>query len=167
MSSLPGIRDPETGAFSREYFDEVISREIEWARRRGKPLSVLSILIANWDALAAANPGAASSTAASLASLVKANLRETDFVFRWQADELIGLLVEADLVVCKKKVELFGMIFRPWRDGRGPIPTAVRVRLGASTMEEGIEFAGVLQAARAAARNESGERPVISVPLPA
>ena len=37
-------------------------------------------------------------------------------------------------------------------------------RVGASTLEEGMEFAGVLHAARSAAREGSGEKPAFSPP---
>ena len=42
-----------------------------------------------------------------------------------------------------------------WRDGLGPVPAAVKVRIGASTHDRDVVFAAVLQAARAAARRQT------------
>ena len=153
------IRDRETGAYTREFFDEIIGREVERARRHRHTLSVLSVLLANWDEVVAGSSlPAATAAMAAAANVIHASVRETDFVFRWQADEFVLLLVQADLAACARKVEQFGNSFRPWREGRGPVPTPLRFRVGGSMLEEGVVFAGVLQAARAAARERSGEK---------
>lgn len=170
MSSSPSgpvvrIRDRETGAYTREFFDEIVPRELERARRHHHTLSVLSVLVVNWgDVLAKGGAETGAAAMAEAASVLHASVRETDFVFRWQDDEFVILLIEADLAACAQKVEQFGTSFRAWRDGKGPVAASVRFRVGASTLEEGMEFASVLQAARGAARETSGEKPAFSPP---
>jgi acetylornithine/succinyldiaminopimelate/putrescine aminotransferase len=47
MGGDTGIRDVVTGLYVREYFDDVIARELERSRRHGIHLSVLSVVLAN------------------------------------------------------------------------------------------------------------------------
>ena len=159
------IRDRETGAYTREFFDEIIGREVERARRHRNTLSVLSVLLANWQEIVAKSGLEAGTTVmAEAANVLHVSVRETDFVFRWQADEFVLLLIQADLAACARKVEQFGTSFRPWREGKGPVALPLRFRVGASTLEEGVVFAGVLQAARAASRERSGEKTAFTPP---
>ena len=165
MASWAQIRDPETGVYTREFFDEIIGRELEHAKRHGHVLSVISFLLLEWDQLAAtAGPAAATALLSSAGSTLQANLRATDLLCRWAEDEFVALLVAADIEACRQKIRLFGSLFRPWRDGKGPVPVPLRIRVGAAMLEEGLEFAAVLQAARQAARDQSGERPAFNVP---
>jgi GGDEF domain-containing protein len=79
-------------------------------------------------------------------------VRETDHLFRWEADEFLLLLFGADGAACAQKVQQLDQLFRSWRDGGGPVPVGVRIRVGGATHESDIVFASVLQAARAMAR---------------
>jgi diguanylate cyclase (GGDEF)-like protein len=165
MASWAQIRDPETGVYTREFFDEIIGRELEHAKRHGHVLSVLSFLLLGWDELTvSAGPTGATGLLSSAASTLQANLRATDLLCRWAEDEFVALLVAADIEACRQKIRLFGTLFRPWRDGKGPIPLPLKIRVGAAMLEEGLEFAAVLQAARQAARVQSGERPTFTAP---
>jgi len=157
MSGETGIRDLLTGLYTRDYFDEVIGREIERSRRYNTALSVLSVVLTNHSTLLA-NSGEDVANAAVIESArtLLANIRESDLVFRWEDDEFLVLLCEADIGVCGKKVQQLGALFRPWRDGLGPVKgVPVKVRIGASTHDKDIVFPAVLQAARAAARNQT------------
>jgi diguanylate cyclase (GGDEF)-like protein len=163
MASWAQIRDPETGVYTREFFDEIIGRELEHAKRHGHVLSVLSFLLLEWDELTVrTGPTGAVALLSAAASTLQANLRATDLLCRWAEDEFVALLVAADIEACRQKILLFGTLFRPWRDGKGPVPLPLRIRVGAAMLEEGLEFAAVLQAARQASRAPSGERPALS-----
>jgi two-component system cell cycle response regulator len=161
---LPLIRDPRSGAYSRAFFDEIIERELERARRHNVILSVLAVVLADWNSLAREeNAGTVDGLARTLANTLLANFRMTDFLFRWEDDEFLALLVEADHEACKLKVAQLGEVFQPWREGKGPVARALKVRAGAATLTGDREFAGVLQLARAAARDASGEFPAVRV----
>ena len=160
----PLIRDPKSGAYSRAFFDEIIERELERARRHKVNLSVLSVVLTNWKLFADdEKAGVVDSVVQTVANTLRVNLRLTDFLFRLEDDEFLVLLVEADHEACKLKVAQLGEVFRPWREGKGPIARPLKVRAGAATLTGNREFAGVLQLARAAARDSSGEMPAIRV----
>jgi diguanylate cyclase (GGDEF)-like protein len=147
-----GIRDQQTGCYSRGYFDEVIGRELERAKRHGFALSVLSIVL---DLGSLSTDGARESAldlVAAAGSVLASNTRDTDLVFRWEVDEFLVLLFEADAAACQTKTAVLNGLFDAWRAGDGPSVRPVRIGIGAATLEEGRVFAGVLQAARAAAR---------------
>ena len=152
MSGETGIRDLVTGLYTRDYFDEVIGRELERARRHGIDLSVLSAVVVNRPELVERDAFLADQVLASAGKHIQINVRETDYVFRWEDDEFLVLLFEADAIACARKVTQLNSVFRPWREGKGPYRVPVRIRFGGATHDRDIVFAGVLQAARAIAR---------------
>ena len=152
MSADTGIRDAVTGLYVREYFDDVIARELERSRRHEIALSVVSAVIVNAAEVAAAGEEATTSVLVEMARELQRNVRETDHLFRWEADEFLLLLFGADAAACELKVRQLDRLFRPWRDGAGPVSVPVRVRVGGTTHDSDLVFASVLQAARDAAR---------------
>ena len=152
MSADTGMRDAVTGLYVREYFDDVIARELERSRRHGIALSVVSAVIVNVADVSATGEETATSVLVEMARVLQQNVRETDHLFRWEEDEFLLLLFEADAAACELKVRQLDQLFRPWRDGAGPVPVPVRVRVGGATHDDDLVFASVLQAARATAR---------------
>lgn len=152
MSADTGIRDSVTGLYVREYFDDVIARDLERSRRHGIPLSVVSVVIRDFGAVDAGGDEAMLSVLVEVARELGRNVRETDYLFRWEADEFLLLLFGADAAACEQKVQHLDHLFRAWRDGGGPIPAGARIRVGGATHEDDLVFASVLQAARATAR---------------
>jgi diguanylate cyclase (GGDEF)-like protein len=152
MAADTGIRDVVTGLYVREYFDDVIARELERSRRHGIALSVVSVVLLDWPRVAEAGEETAFAVLGEAAKALQRSVRETDHLFRWEDDEMLVLLFEADAAACAQKVRQLDLVFRPWRDGGSAVPVPVRVRIGGATHEEGLEFASVLQAARALAR---------------
>jgi diguanylate cyclase (GGDEF)-like protein len=153
MAADTGIRDVVTGLYVREYFDDVIARELERSRRYGIALSVISVVILDWPRVAQAGEETAFAVLGEAAKALQRSVRETDHLFRWEDDEFLVLLFEADATACEQKVRQLDQVFRPWRDGGGgAVPVPVRIRVGGAAHEEGVEFASVLQAARALAR---------------
>lgn len=152
MGGDTGIRDVVTGLYVREYFDDVIARELERSRRHGIRLSVVSVVLASLSEAAEAGEETALSVVLETARELQRNVRETDHLFRWEEDEFLLLLFEADRDACARKVRQLDAVFRPWRDGGGPVAIPVRVRVGGATHEEDLVFATVLQAARESAR---------------
>ena len=156
MASDTGIRDLVTGLYVREYFDDVIARELERFRRHGIALSVVSAVIANYAEVAEAGEETAFAVLGETARSLQRNVRETDHLFRWEEDEFLILLFEADAAACDLKVQQLDQLFRAWRDGGGPVPVPVRIRVGGATHEKDLVFASVLQAARESARPGGG-----------
>lgn len=152
MAPDTGIRDVVTGLYVRDYFDDVIARELERSRRHGIALSVISVVISNFGEIEAQSEETATTVLVETARELQRNVRETDHLFRWEEDEFLILLFEADAAACSQKVHHLEPLFRPWRDGSGPVSVPVRLAIGGAVHEDGIEFASVLQAARALAR---------------
>lgn len=156
MSGETGIRDLLTGLYTRDYFDEVIGRELERSRRHDIALSVLSVVLVNRATiLAEREDDAADQALAEVGKALQLNVRGTDSIFRWGDDEFLVLLFEADAAACRKKVAQLGALFAAWREGNGPLPFPIKVRVGAATHDKDVVFAAVLQAARSAARNQT------------
>jgi diguanylate cyclase (GGDEF)-like protein len=155
MLGETGIRDAVTGLYTRDYFDEIIGRELERSRRHDLALSVLSVVLVNRAALKDRDEEMADQALAAVGRELQHNVRETDHLFRWEDDELLVLLFEADAPAAAQKLQQLVQLFRPWRDGLGPFPVPIRVRLGGATHEKDIVFAAVLQSARAAARQQA------------
>ena len=159
-----GIRDLRSGAYSRAFFDEIVDREVERSRRHGSVLSILSIVLANWPEFSASLSAAARDDAVrTVTNTLLANLRMTDYLFRWEEDEFLALLIEANLDGCKVKVARLAATFRPWREGKGPLTQRLKMRIGAGVLGPGLAFPAVLQMSRQAARDASGEMPVLRV----
>lgn len=156
MSGETGIRDLLTGLFTRDYFDEVIGRELERSRRHNIALTVLSVVLSNRASLlATAGEDETNQVIAQTAKTLQANVRETDSVFRWEEDEFIVLLFQTDAAAGAKKVQQLASLFRPWRDGDGPTQFPVKIRIGAATHDKDVVFPAVLHAARAGARQQT------------
>ena len=153
MAADTGIRDVVTGLYVRDYFDDVIARELERSRRHHIALSVVSVVVEDLAGIGArGGEEAVVSVLVETARELQRNVRETDLAFRWEDDELLVLLYEANAAACAQKVTQLDELFRPWRDGSGPVPVPVRLGIGGATHESGIVFASTLQAARASAR---------------
>jgi GGDEF domain-containing protein len=121
-------------------------------------------VLANWAEFSATlEPPGLEGALHTLANTLQANLRLTDYLFRWEEDEFLALLVEANLDGCKMKVARLAETFRPWREGKGPLPQRLKVRVGAGVLGPGLVFPAVLQMSRQAARDTSGEMPVLRV----
>ena len=155
MGGETGIRDLVTGLYARDYFDEIIGRELERSRRHDIALSVLSVVVVSDAETRRKDPQAADEVLAQAAKHLQSSVRETDHVFRWEEDEFVILLFEADAIACARKVQQLNALFRPWREGGGPIPVPLKLRIGGATHDKDVVFAGVLQAARAIARMQT------------
>ncbi len=159
MSADTGIRDAVTGLYVREYFDDVIARELERSRRHDIALSVVSIVILNAADVARVGEETALAVLVETARELQRQVRETDHLFRWEDDEFLLLLFGADAVACGLKVKQLDHIFRPWRQSAGPVPVPVRIRVGGATHRSDLVFPAVLQAARESARFGGAGRP--------
>ncbi len=91
------IHDPLTGLYNRRYLDDVLKREMARSRRYGHPIS---LLIIDLDGFHRVNDTmghlAGDRVLAQIAALIKDELREADFVFRFGGDEFLILMPETN-----------------------------------------------------------------------
>src|ERR1035441_9101354 len=167
------IRDPHSGAYSRAFFDEIIERELERARRHGVVLSVMSVVLSDWDAFVHAEPASTvDGVVRTIANTLLTNLRLTDFLFRWEDDEFLALLVEADLEACKLKVARLGGRSSHGARGRAPRPGRSRYApepppsLGTSSSRASSRSPALPRATRPVSSPRSGFEREIDAQLP-
>mgnify|MGYP005839089613 CR=1 FL=1 len=100
-------RDPLTGLFNRRYFNEVIGRELERARRYGHHLAFLMI---DLDGFREVNNTyghlKGDEVLRQIAALLVKNVRGTDIVFRYGGDEFLILMPETDGEAAQAAVRL-------------------------------------------------------------
>lgn len=82
--------DRVTGLFNRQYFDEIIQREIAKSARYGTPLSMIMIDLDNFKQLNDTRGHLAGDRALSeIARTIRENIRSSDIAARWGGDEFI------------------------------------------------------------------------------
>jgi diguanylate cyclase (GGDEF)-like protein len=101
-----GVRDPLTGLYNRNFFNDVIRRELANSRRYGSPLSVL---LADVDRFKEINDVKGHAAGDEVLKFVAAYLiscvRDSDYVFRWGGDEFLVLLTRTDETGGAQKAE--------------------------------------------------------------
>jgi diguanylate cyclase (GGDEF)-like protein len=122
-----GVRDPLTGLYNRNHFNDVIRRETANVRRYGTPLSVL---LADLDRFKQINDiqghAAGDEVLKFVASYLTDQVRENDYVFRWGGDEFLILLPRTDEgSAAAKAVEIASGL--PAIPGTGQIKPALSV----------------------------------------
>ncbi len=87
------ITDPLTTCYNRRFFDEVIGRELQHHERHHTPLSLLFLDV---DHFKAVNDTFGHETGdlvlRYVATFLKQNVREADYLFRWRGDEFLVLM---------------------------------------------------------------------------
>ena len=87
------ITDPLTTCYNRRFFDEVIGRELQRRERHHTPLSLLFLDV---DHFKAVNDTFGHETGdlvlRYVATFLKRNVREADYLFRWGGDEFLVLM---------------------------------------------------------------------------
>ncbi len=91
------IKDELTGLYNRRYFNQVLPREIERAKRYDNPLSFIMYDIDHFKKVND-NFGhqAGDMVLKTISDIVLKNIRNVDFVFRIGGEEFVILLIETD-----------------------------------------------------------------------
>jgi diguanylate cyclase (GGDEF)-like protein len=101
------VTDALTGCFNRRFFDEVISRELRQHRRLRMPLSILFL---DCDRFKLVNDtrghDMGDRVLQAIAGVLKARVREADYVFRWGGDEFMVLMSCDELQAAAKAREI-------------------------------------------------------------
>ena len=101
-----GVRDPLTGLYNRNHFNDVIRRELANVRRYGISLSVL---LSDVDRFKQINDlkghAVGDEVLVFVANYLTGSVRESDFVFRWGGDEFLILLPRTDEGSAAQKAE--------------------------------------------------------------
>lgn len=98
------ITDQLTGCYNRRFFDEIGPRELERQRRYEHPLSVMFIDVNHFKRINDTHGHKAGDAILQrVAAVLRQQLRQSDYIFRWGGDEFVALL-GCDLVEATRKV---------------------------------------------------------------
>ena len=114
------IRDPLTGLYNRRYFNEIIGRELERARRLGYSLAFLMLDLDNFrrvNNLYGHLKG--DEVLRAVAKLLVENVRASDMVFRYGGDEFLILMPKTSGEESQKVIERLRRALRRWNKGSG------------------------------------------------
>ncbi len=100
------IRDPLTGLFNRRYLEESLERELERARRRGSPASVLMLDVDHFKRFNDTHGHAAGDTLLSAIGLeLKNAVRREDIPCRYGGEELAVIMPDAPLDIAASRAQ--------------------------------------------------------------
>jgi len=87
------ITDPLTGCHNRRFFEEIKRRELQRHRRYQAPLSVVFVDLDHFKRLNdTLGHAVGDQTLTAIGTLLRQNVRESDYVIRWGGDEFLLLL---------------------------------------------------------------------------
>jgi diguanylate cyclase (GGDEF)-like protein len=144
------ITDPLTGCHNRRFFDEIERREMQRLRRYGSPISVVFVDVNHFKQL---NDTLGHDTGDDilrmLGTLLRKQVRESDYVIRWGGDEFLLLLTCAVPEAERKAEELKAAFDRARDEAQLPVSVGLSVGVAAvpaesGTLTEAIRLADIL-----------------------
>ena len=132
-------RDGLTGLYNHRYFNELMARETERARRHRQPLSLMLFDIDHFKAVNDAHGHqAGDEVLRHLAKRVLTIMRTSDRVARYGGEEFAVILPMTDLAGCKVFAERLRRQIEEMRVEIGGIAIRITVSLGLTTCEPGM-----------------------------
>ncbi len=123
------ITDSLTGCYNRRFFDQIERREIQRHRRYASPLSVLFVDIDRFKHLNdTMGHDTGDATLRAIGELLRAHVRESDYVIRWGGDEFVLLLTCAPDQAGRKAAEL--KVAWEHHPAVAGLPAGVRLSIG-------------------------------------
>jgi len=135
------ITDPLTGCYNRRFFDEIGRREMQRFRRYGKPLAVVFVDINRFKYLNDRfGHDTGDTVLRTLGSMLRRQVRQSDYVIRWGGDEFLLLLTCTATEAAGKAGELKAA-FALEREAAG-LPADTGLSIGVSEVEATAETLG-------------------------
>ena len=127
------IRDPLTGLFNRRFLEETLEKELQRAKRKGRPLAVIFLDIDHFKRFNDQfGHDAGDSVLRSLADKLRAHFRTEDVICRYGGEEFAVILPEATLQDALVRAEALRVATRESK------PVHHAVELGEMTVSAGI-----------------------------
>jgi diguanylate cyclase (GGDEF)-like protein len=132
------ITDPLTGCYNRRFLDEVAPRELERQRRYRQPLSVMFIDINDFKPINdRLGHQVGDRVLQHVAAIVRQQLRQSDYVFRWGGDEFVVILACDAAEASRKAAALkWALANAPLDDLKADVPVTVSVGVVAVAPED-------------------------------
>jgi diguanylate cyclase (GGDEF)-like protein len=123
------ITDPLTGCHNRRFFDEIERREMQRHRRYGAPVSVVFVDVNHFKRLNdALGHDMGDRVLKALGTMLRRQVRESDYVIRWGGDEFL-LLLTCGLAEAQRKAADLKLAFERERDA-SDLPADVGLSIG-------------------------------------
>jgi diguanylate cyclase (GGDEF)-like protein len=101
------VTDPLTRCYNRRFLDEIAHHELQQHRRYGLPLSILYVDIDHFKAINDTRGHQTGDTVLqTVGTILRAQTRQADYVFRWGGDEFLVLLSADETLARAKAVEI-------------------------------------------------------------
>ena len=128
------IMDPLTGCHNRRFFDEIQRREIQRHRRYGAPLSVVFVDVNRFKRLNdTMGHDTGDQVLKAIGALLRAHVRESDYVIRWGGDEFL-LLLTCGIDDAKRKATELKEAFRLQNNG-DTLPDGIGLSIGVAAAD--------------------------------
>ena len=174
------VRDPLTNVYNRGFFDEALEKYVAFAKRAGRPLSMMMLDIDYFKRVNDTYGHTEGDRVLKIiAATISASLRASDYVCRYGGEEFAVLLPQTDLeqasVLAERIVaEVPHALAEGWR-GAGTMPVTVTIGVAEFPIDaaDGAELVRSadrrLYAGKAAGRNRVAytDYPVFGSPSPA
>ncbi|MBX3186218.1 MAG: diguanylate cyclase [Labilithrix sp.] len=134
------MRDPLTNLYDRRFFQETGTRELERARRYGRPLSLAMIDVDHFKSKNDAHGhGVGDELLVALAKIASRELRQSDLLARYGGEELVILFPETDLEEAARVTErLRATVARePFATSAGPLALTVSGGVVGAVLRDG------------------------------
>ncbi len=148
MHRQMAILDPLTEVYNRRYFEELIKKEVERARRHDKPLSLIIIDMDNFkDINEKYGHSAGDHVLQEVARLLKSTFRSTDSIIRYGGDEFIVLLPETGADGSRAAVRKLRTRLGEWNQKSEILDCSLGFSVGWATFTRELDFNEVLNEA--------------------
>lgn len=148
MHRQMAILDPLTEVYNRRYFEELVKKEVERARRHGKPLSLIIIDMDNFkDINEKYGHSAGDRVLQEVARLLKSTFRSTDSIIRYGGDEFVILLPETGAEGGRAAVRKLRTRLGEWNQQGDILDCSLGFSVGWATFTRELDFNEVLNEA--------------------
>ena len=125
--------DPLTGCHNRRFFDEIERREMQRHRRYGSPISVVFVDVNHFKQLNdTLGHDVGDDILRMLGTLLRKQVRESDYVIRWGGDEFL-LLLTCSVPEAERKAEELKLAFERERE-QANLPANVGLSVGVAAV---------------------------------
>lgn len=142
------IRDALTGVHNRNYFNEIISNEIERTRRYGQKFSIVIMDVNNFKQINDTHGHLIGDwILKECASILNRSVRATDILVRFGGDEFLVVTPETDVMECDALISRVNENMAEWNERHSNLDYTLSVSIGCAMFKEGRDLLEVINEA--------------------
>ncbi len=145
---LMAVRDPLTGVYNRNFFNEIIANEIERTKRYGDKFSIVILDIDNFKTIND-NYGhlIGDWILKECTSVLRKAVRSSDLLVRFGGDEFLVVTLETDLKECEAFISRVNEYLSNWNKEHAFPHYGLSVSVGCAIFEQGSDLMEVISEA--------------------